>query len=204
MGTYRPTFGPGFVRVLLAAGALWTAALLAVEARNPGLRWWWVAYLIAGFAWNTYIWGLRIATGFRLGEHDLMWTTALRSGSVPVEAVASVRSLPLLTGIVVVRGAGMPWLLVVPQKGFAPFTRFLAFEAQPVDVRLGPWALLPERLPGKSAWRPDPDRMPDRGRHMIGGAARVDRAVAAGSPDDEAHRPRHLRPASTGQRPPAA
>lgn len=194
MGTYRPTVGRAVVRVLLVAGALWTAALLVVEVRGGSLRWWWVAYLLVTLVWNTYIWGVRIAAGFRIDVHDLVWTTALRSGAVPLADVRSVRSLPVVTGVVLVRAAGMPWLVVLPQKGFAPFARFLAFEAQGVDVALRPWALLPERLPGRTAWHPDPGHAPNRGRYVAGGPARVsERAVLPARIEDGDGPPRHLR-----------
>ena len=194
MGTYRPTVGRGVVRVLLVAGALWTACLLVVEVRGGGLRWWWVAYLLVTVVWNTYIWGVRIATGFRIDVHDLTWTTALRSGAVPLTDVRSVRSLPVLTAVVLVRATGMPWLVVLPQKGFAPFARFLAFEAQGVDVALRPWALLPERLPGATAWQPDPGHAPDRGRYVVGGPARVSERRVVATPTEDGDGPaRHLR-----------
>lgn len=199
MGTYRPLLGRNAVLVLLVASVAWTALLVALEVDAGAPRWWWLVWLCGSLAWNAYWWGLRIATRFTVDARHLHWEVALRSGAVPLADVGSVRSLPVLTGVVVVRGAGMPWLLVLPQKGFAPFARFLAFEVPGVDVALRPWAVLPERLPGRTAWHPDPDRAPDRGRHTLGGPARVLSALAGTArEDDDEHRPRHLRPDPAG------
>jgi|RhiMethySRZTD1v2_1073278.scaffolds.fasta_scaffold01640_23 hypothetical protein len=155
MGTYRPVIGRTAVFVLLVVGTAGTVYPLVREAGAAAPRWWYLAYLVGAIFWNAYWWGLRIATRFRLDARELAWQVAFRDGAIPLGDLTSVRSLRYLPSIVVVRGHGMPWLLVLPAKGFVTFVETLAARAPHALVELRPLARLAERLPGRPVWRPD-------------------------------------------------
>ena len=103
------------------------------------------------FAWNAYWFLLRFAQRLDVDDRALRWTAPARTGSIPLARLTSAG--PFLVQLYVIRAAGHPSVLVIPQRGLPAFLTDLQALAPQMTVRVGRFARLADRLPGRRAYR---------------------------------------------------
>lgn len=157
MGTYRSAgVGPWFFFVifgLLGVGAVVVVVQAAAGGEGPPLTS--VVFGLLAYGWNAYWWLLRIAYGVTVRDGALGWEAPLRSGRIPTADVTAFRPMRFLPSVIVIRHAAGHPVIVLPRKGIGGLAAALRDVRPDLDVRIGGWGWLAERLPGPSAWRRD-------------------------------------------------
>jgi hypothetical protein len=111
-------------------------------------------FWLGALGWNAYWWLFRIVYRMRLDAGVLEWHTPVRSGQLPLAEITLIRSIALLPSVLAIRRRNGRALLILAGKGLPAFVGE-AVETQPeIDVHLGRWARVADRVPGPSAWRP--------------------------------------------------
>jgi hypothetical protein len=144
------------VRVLLSTG-LFGALAVTVAVREvlgrSGPPAWFTAIWICGACWTAYWLLLRLSYRLELTEDSLKWRTPIRSGSVPLYELVSIRPQTWGSNVLRFKLRAGPPLLIMTRKGSAPFADAVQRAAPGVDVRLGWQAAFSERRPwGRSGF----------------------------------------------------
>lgn len=93
----------------------------------------------------------RIAYELQCTDNVLTWRSPLRMGTVPVSELRRIYSRRGSLGVV--EAADGRRIQIYLHKGFSTFASGLALRSPSIDVSLGWYARLIERLPGWTAFR---------------------------------------------------
>ncbi len=151
--------GRGAFGVLFSVSWVWTMVVLAtaLESGLAGVSY--AAFSVATFVWNAYWCLYRIAFRLTLRAGELEWEAPLRTETVPLAEVASIRYLPLLPNLLALRRHDGRSLLLMSGKGLPACVAGVVWQRPDVVHSLGPWTRIADRLPGPTWWRPDRARI---------------------------------------------
>jgi hypothetical protein len=157
VGTYRSA-GVGrwfyfLIFGLLGVGAVVVVVQAAAGGEGPSLAS--VVLGLLAYVWNAYWWLLRIASGVTLRDGVLEWEAPLRTARIASADVTAFRPVRLVPQLIVIRHRGGRPVIVLSRKGIGGLAAALRDVRPDLDVRIGGWGWLAERLPGLSAWRRD-------------------------------------------------
>jgi hypothetical protein len=157
MGTYgAPYLGRrGFV-ALFAVSGLWTAVVVvtALGAGEGAFSAPFAAFSLGSFVWNAYWCLYRIAFRVSLRRGVLEWQAPLRTETLWLADIASIRPVALLPNIMSIRRRSGDSLLMLSGKGLPALVAGVVQQRPDLDHALGPWTRLAGRVPGPSWWRP--------------------------------------------------
>jgi hypothetical protein len=94
-----------------------------------------------------------------VGAGELEWEAPLRTETVSLADVASIRYLPLLPNLLALRRHDGRSLLLMSGKGLPACVADVVQQRPGVAHSLGPWTRVADRLPGPTWWRPDRPRL---------------------------------------------
>ena len=139
MGTYgAPYLGRRSSVAFIALCGVWTFAV----------------YSVVTYGWNSYWFLTRISCRVCVRAGIVEWQAPLRSETVWVADIESVRALRLLPNMISIRRREGPSLFLLAGKGVADLVAGLVDQRPDLDHRVGAWARWSERGPGRSWWRP--------------------------------------------------
>jgi hypothetical protein len=154
MGTYgAPYLGRRASVAFIALCGVWTVAVVVGAGRGT-VSVPFAVYSVVTYAWNSYWFLLRISCRVSLRAGILEWQAPLRTETVWVADIESVRALRLLPNMISIRRREGPSLFLLVGKGVADLVSGLVGQRPHLDHRVGPWARWSERGPGHSWWRP--------------------------------------------------
>jgi hypothetical protein len=108
---------------------------------------------IAIGCWNVYWFLLRFAHVVDVEDGMLRWRAPLRSGSLPISELRSVRPSRLFSNIEIMETADGTRLLVWAVRGFSGLMEAVASERPDLPVLLSLQGRLAERIPVRSSFR---------------------------------------------------
>jgi hypothetical protein len=157
MGTYgAPYIGRRFFAALFAGSGAWTVVVLAAAlAGGEGtFSAPFAVFSVVSLAWNAY-WSLyRVAFRVSLRSGVLEWEAPLRTETLWLADIASIRFVTLLPSVMSIRRRGGGTLLMLSGKGLTALVAEIVQQRPDLDHSLGPWTRLANRVPGPSWWRP--------------------------------------------------
>ncbi len=154
MGTYGPPYlGRRASVTFIALCGVWTVAVVAGAARGT-VSVPFAVYSVVTYGWNSYWFLVRISCRVSVRAGIVEWQAPLRTETVWVSDIESVRALRLLPNMISIRRSGGPSLFVLVGKGVADLVAGLVDQRPDLDHRVGAWARWSERGPGGSWWRP--------------------------------------------------
>lgn len=154
MGTYgAPYLGRRGSVAFIALCGVWTVAVVVGAGRGT-VSVPFAVYSVVTYAWNSYWFLLRISCRVSLRAGIVEWQAPLRTETLWVSDIESVRALRLLPNMISIRRRGGSSLFLLVGKGAADLVSGLAGQRPGLDHRIGPWARWSERGPGRSWWRP--------------------------------------------------
>lgn len=159
MGEYRSPFGRGAFAVLFSVSWVWTMVVLATALERGFAGVTYAAFSVVTFVWNAHWCLYRIAFRLRLRPGELEWEAPLRTETVCLADVASIRYLPLLPNLLMLRRHDGGRLLLMSGKGLPACVAGVVRQRPDVVHSLGPWTRVADRLPGPTWWRPDGARL---------------------------------------------
>jgi hypothetical protein len=115
---------------------------------------WFAALWLLAVIWNAYWFLLRIAYRLDLSEADLSWRTPLRSGTIALADLVEMRPSRMGSTVEVLSLSDGSKVLVMVRKGFVDFATEIQQIAPHLQVRIGLYAKIGERLPGPRGFRP--------------------------------------------------
>jgi hypothetical protein len=154
MGTYgAPYIGRRAAVIFIALCGVWTAVVVAGTVRGtfsvP-----FAVYSVVTYCWNSYWFLVRIACRVSLRAGILEWQAPLRTETLWLSDIVSIRALRLLPNMISIRRRHGPSLFLLVGKGVADLVAGVVGQRPDVEHRVGPWARWSERGPGRSWWRP--------------------------------------------------
>jgi hypothetical protein len=160
MGEYRaPFLGRGAFAVLFSVSWVWTMVVLATALEGGLAGVCYAAFSVVTFVWNAYWCLYRIAFRLILRPGELEWEAPLRTETVRIADVASIRYVPLLPNLLTLRQHDGRSLLLLSGKGLPACVASVARQRPDVAHSLGPWTRVADRLPGPTWWQPDRARL---------------------------------------------
>ena len=155
MGTYgAPLAGRRAVTVFIALCGVWTVVVVAGTVRGTAFSVPFAIYSVVTYLWNSYWFLLRIACRVTLRAGILEWQAPLRTETLWLSDIASIRALRLLPNMISIRRHAGPSLFLLVGKGVGALVAEVVGQRPGLDHRVGPWARLSDRGPGGSWWRP--------------------------------------------------
>jgi hypothetical protein len=167
------TYGAPFVGRRAAVGVIglcgvWTVVVVAWTVRGAAFSVPFAAYSVVTYLWNSYWFLHRIACRVTLRAGILEWQAPLRTETLWLSDIVSIRAVRLLPSMISIRRHEGDSLLLLVGKGVGALVAEVVGQRPDLDHAVGPWARLVERGPGRSWWRP--------GRHYA--TANTDSPVA--------------------------
>jgi hypothetical protein len=157
MGTYGAPYATrGSNAVITALSAAWNVVVVAAALRggegvfSAGSA----VVSVAMFSSMTYVSLWRIACRVTLRAGIVGWQAPVRTEALWVDDIVSIRVVRLLPYLVAIRRRHGPSLLVMVGKGLPALAEAVRRQRPDLDVALGPWTRLADRMPGPSWWRP--------------------------------------------------
>jgi hypothetical protein len=132
----------------VAAVLLDVAALVGVRggnAQSPPLAF--AAFFTFAVLWVTYWFGFRIAYWLEARDGQLLWRAGIRSGTIPIQAITSIGSSALLSGVGVIRTENRRTYFW-PTKYFPTFANRMGQLYPGIQVKVGKLARFNARLQG--------------------------------------------------------
>jgi hypothetical protein len=156
MAAFRtPIFGRAWYLsifvVFAGGGVVLVAHELTTGGKDPPLSF--ALLWLAGVAWVAYWLLLRVAFAIELRDGQLRWETPLRRGSSPLSAVTRIRPMRWGSNVEVFELRDSRPVLVMVTKGFSRFLDDVAEQRPDLEVRLGLYSRVLQRLPGPSGWQ---------------------------------------------------
>lgn len=105
-------------------------------------------FWLFALGWNGYWWLFRIAAELRIDGVDLVWSSPLRRGRVPLAQINEIRPWRFASNVEVFKWDGGASVIVMATKGIRSFTDEIARRRPDLPIRLGWQARMAERLPG--------------------------------------------------------
>jgi hypothetical protein len=144
----------GVAAVLLDIAAL--AGFRGGNAQSPPLAF--AAFFTFVVLWLTYWFGFRIAYWLEARDGRLVWRAGIRSGTIPIQAIASIGTSAWLSGAGVIRtehGRIYLW----PTKYFPTFANRMGQLYPQIEVKVGRLARFNAKLQGGLNRRPPGGRL---------------------------------------------
>ena len=155
MGTYGAPFaGRRAVTAVTALCGLWTVVVVAWTVRGAAFSVPFAVYSVVTYLWNSYWFLHRIACRVTLRAGILEWQAPLRTETLWLSDIVSVRVLRLLPNIISIRRRDGDSLFLLVGKGVGGLVAGIVGQRPDLDHAIGLWARLVERGPGTSWWRP--------------------------------------------------
>jgi hypothetical protein len=113
----------------------------------PGVEGWFILVGISFFAWNAYMFLLRMSYEIEVDQGILFWKAPIRSGTVQLADVRAVRRSRLSWNVGVIQlSSGRP-ISVLVRKGFRDFCEALAAQQPELQLDIHGVGWLSEQLP---------------------------------------------------------